>query len=185
MMEYRAGSRGFPVEYAALGFLVEKPMHGYELRARIEEGLGPLWRIASSQLYQVIRRLEKQGLVRRTSRATSAGPSRAVVHATEQGAAEFWAWAEAPVSSMRDVRVEFAAKLYFARRLRPRTVSVLIDRQISALDPMQHHVHSQNHGDDAALQAAWQMLQQSTIENFASWLHAHRDVLQHPKEGLS
>ena len=160
-------------------------MHGYALRMRIEEGLGPLWRIASSQLYQVIHRLEKDGLVHRTSRTTSAGPSRAVLHVTEPGAAAFWAWAGEPVATMRDVRVEFAAKLYFTRRLRPHAVTQLIDRQISILDQMQNHIQAQGHGDDAALQAAWQSLQQSTIDNFSRWLRTHRDVLQRPKEAVS
>lgn len=185
IMEYSApaqGLRGFPVEFAVLGFLLEKPMHGYALRTRIEDGLGPLWKIASSQLYQVLRRLQSRGWITRRSQRSPGGPPRAVYQATDRGRLAFWSWVEEPVHAMRDVRVEFAAKLYFIRRLRLHAVGTLIDRQISALQRMQHHIQSQSHGDDAKLQAAWQSLQQSTVENFSRWLHSHRNVLQHPKE---
>jgi len=186
-MEYseaRQSTRGFPVEFAALGFLIEAPMHGYALRSRIEEGLGPLWQVASSQLYQVLHRLEEQGLVTQSAETPSAGPSKIVYHVTDGGSAAFWKWAQDPVHTMRTVRVEFAAKLYFLRRLRREAVLLLIDAQISALDSMKERVTSdqKKSSDDASLNTAWLTFQTSTLNNFHQWLAAHRTQLSTHKE---
>ena len=88
IMEYRScrvSERGFPVEFAAMGFLIERPCHGYALRARLAEGLGPLWQVASSQLYQVLHRLEESGWVDRSDEILSGGPARSVYHVTAAG----------------------------------------------------------------------------------------------------
>jgi len=182
IMEYsgpRHSTRGFPVEFAALGFLVEEPMHGYALRSRIEEGLGPLWQVASSQLYQVLHRLEERDLVSRSSESPSVGPSKTIYRATSIGMQTFWKWAQEPVNTMRNVRVEFAAKLYFLRRLKIGTVPELIDHQLCALEEMNEHVASERRkeSDDPALNSAWLTLQTATINNFHRWLTTHRTQL--------
>jgi len=186
-MEYsesRHNPRGFPVEYAALGFLVEEPMHGYALRSRIAEGLGPLWQVASSQLYQVLHRLEERNCVGRSSETPSAGSSKTVYCVTTNGEHAFWEWAQAPVDNMRNVRVEFAAKLYFLRRLKLEAVSGLIDCQLKALQEVKDRVLSERRksSDDSALNSIWMKLQTATIDNFAQWLTAHREQLSTAKE---
>ena len=186
-MEYsepRHGTRGFPVEFAALGFLIEEPLHGYALRARITEGLGPLWQVASSQLYQVLHLLEERGYVVRSSETPSAGPSKTVYRATADGSAALWSWAQEPVHTMRTVRVEFAAKLYFLRRLKLEAVAILIDRQLAALEEMENRVTSERKkgSDDSTLNAAWLTFQTATINNFYRWLTAHRTTLSSHKE---
>ncbi len=187
IMEYsepRHSLRGFPVEYAALGFLVEESMHGYALRSRIAEGLGPLWQVASSQLYQVLHQLEERDCVRRSSEAPSAGPSKTIYHVTPTGLQTFWDWAQEPVDTMRNVRVEFAAKLYFLRRLKLEAVSTLIDRQLGVLEEIEERVSSEKRksSDDSALNSAWVTLQIATINNFRRWLTAHRTQLSTNKE---
>ncbi|TFH08748.1 MAG: PadR family transcriptional regulator [Candidatus Atribacteria bacterium] len=187
IMEYREMRpplRGFPVEFAALGFLIEEPMHGYALRARIEDGLGPLWQVASSQLYQVLHRLEEQQCVSKSDEAPSSGPSKKIYRATEEGVKAFWEWAQEPVDTMRNVRVEFAAKLYFLRRLKPSAVSTLIDRQLGALEAIEDRVTSEGRksSDDPVLNEAWLKFQQATITCFYRWLSAHRTRLSMPKE---
>ena len=176
--------RGFPVEFAALGFLIEEPTHGYALRTRIEEGLGPLWQVASSQLYQILHRLEEQGYVRQSSETPSAGPSKTVYHVTTDGTAIFWAWAQEPIHTMRTVRVEFAAKLYFLRKLRLEAVDVLIGRQLAVLEEMEERVGSERKkgSDDSTLNEAWLVFQTATINNFHRWLTAHRTQLSADKE---
>jgi len=186
-MEYsepRHSLRGFPVEFAALGFLIEEPMHGYALRSRIEEGLGPLWQVASSQLYQVLHRLEERKCVRRSSEAPSAGPSKSVYHVTPIGEQTFWEWAQEPVDSMRNVRVVFAAKLYFLRRLKLEAVTTLVNRQLGALEKIEERVASERRksSDDSELNAAWLKLQLATINNFYRWLTVHRSQLSTNKE---
>jgi DNA-binding PadR family transcriptional regulator len=51
------------LELAVLGLLTEQPLHGYELKKRLSETLGPLWGISFGSLYPALRRLEASGAI--------------------------------------------------------------------------------------------------------------------------
>src|SRR3974390_3233662 len=51
------------LELAILGLLSEQPRHGYELKKRLSETLGPLWGISFGSLYPALRRLERAGAI--------------------------------------------------------------------------------------------------------------------------
>jgi len=55
------------LELAVLGLLAEQPLHGYELKKRLSETLGPLWGISFGSLYPALRRLEKTGAIEETT----------------------------------------------------------------------------------------------------------------------
>jgi DNA-binding PadR family transcriptional regulator len=55
--------RGVMLELAVLGLLAEQPRHGYELKKRLSETLGPLWGISFGSLYPALRRLERAGAI--------------------------------------------------------------------------------------------------------------------------
>src|SRR4051794_41492722 len=54
------------LELAVLGLLAEQPLHGYELKKRLSETLGPLWGISFGSLYPALRRLERSGAIEET-----------------------------------------------------------------------------------------------------------------------
>jgi DNA-binding PadR family transcriptional regulator len=51
------------IDYAILGLLRERPDHGYRLRQRLLERLGPVWDINPGQVYLVLHALRRRGLV--------------------------------------------------------------------------------------------------------------------------
>jgi DNA-binding PadR family transcriptional regulator len=51
------------LELAVLGLLADQPRHGYDLRKRLSETLGPLWGISFGSLYPALRRLERAGAI--------------------------------------------------------------------------------------------------------------------------
>ncbi len=51
------------LELAILGLLAEQPRHGYELKTRLTETLGPLWGFSFGSLYPALRRLERGGAI--------------------------------------------------------------------------------------------------------------------------
>lgn len=55
------------LELAVLGLLAEQPLHGYELKKRLSETLGPLWGISFGSLYPALRRLERSGAIAETT----------------------------------------------------------------------------------------------------------------------
>src|SRR6478752_8482984 len=66
------------LELAVLGLLAEQPLHGYELKKRLSETLGPLWGISFGSLYPALRRLERSGAIEEVD-AESAAPVTAIV----------------------------------------------------------------------------------------------------------
>lgn len=105
------------VEHALLGFLRQRPMYGYEIHQRLisTQELGLVWRIKQSLLYMLLARLEQEGYLSSTLEQQSARPPRKTLHITPAGARAFEEWVRSPVHHGRDFRLEFLAKLYFAR----------------------------------------------------------------------
>ena len=64
------------LEFAVLGLLHETPMHGYELRKRLNATLGALRAFSYGSLYPCLKGLVARGLI--TEQAAQAGVERAV-----------------------------------------------------------------------------------------------------------
>ena len=63
---YRYGGiLGPMLELAILGFLAERPLHGYDLKRRVAHLTGHVRPIADGTLYPAIKRLERAGLLTR------------------------------------------------------------------------------------------------------------------------
>lgn len=159
-------------------------MHGYELRDRLSEGLGSLWRIASSQLYNVLRRLEEKGWIDGRIEQQAGRPSRNVHQITAQGESAFWSWVTAPVGHLRDVRVELLAKIYFLRRLAPERVEALIDAELMSLNRLRAHLEARNRieSDDKAFGALALGFRRSLVDGAIGWLEENRVRLASVKE---
>ena len=112
-----SGRQRLPMEQALLGFLTEGAMHGYDLHRRVEEELGQIWYMGISNVYSALKRLEQPGQVESTFSPQENRPPRKVYHITDAGRKSFLDWVRRPVSTIRDMRVEFPAKLYFFHTL--------------------------------------------------------------------
>src|SRR6266705_2503941 len=78
--------------------LLGGPAHGYQLQARLEAELGPLWVTRASQVYLTLGRMERDGLAssRRVRQATR--PDRQLFELTERGRAVARRWLDGPGS---------------------------------------------------------------------------------------
>lgn len=119
------------IEYALLGFLYHQPNHGYEIYQQLlaEDGLGLVWRLKQSQLYALLAKLEQQNYITATLEPQDARPPRKMLQLTAAGREAFLAWLRSPVPQGRKMRLEFMAKLYFARQVEPLAVAPLLDGQ--------------------------------------------------------
>lgn len=72
-MAARSGSRSSLLEFAVLGLLQDSPMHGYELRKRLNGVLGAWRAISYGSLYPCLKALEQSGAI---EAAVSADPER-------------------------------------------------------------------------------------------------------------
>jgi DNA-binding PadR family transcriptional regulator len=120
-------------EYALLGALISGPRHGYEILQYLEAGLGPAWSVSTSQLYALLKRLDKKGLVGSTLETQDTRPSKRVFSILEQGEKNFMEWLKSPTDHVRDLRIEFLAKLFFFHNLDLRGANALVNAQIAVL----------------------------------------------------
>jgi DNA-binding PadR family transcriptional regulator len=119
------------VEHALLGFLRERPMHGYEIHHLMIDpaGLGLVWQVKQSHLYAMLDKLENDGCIAGRQETQHMRPPRRVFRLTSAGRRAFQAWLSRPVSHGREVRLEFMAKVYFAQREGPERVAGLLQLQ--------------------------------------------------------
>ncbi len=117
-----------------LGMLKLAPAHGYELRVRVREELGPAWRVASSQLYAWLHRLEEQGLIQSSTVEAPGRPPRTVYALTPAGEKRFWAWLLADPLTERRPRGTFLVRLYFLNRFSPELLPEYVAREREALE---------------------------------------------------
>jgi PadR family transcriptional regulator, regulatory protein AphA len=136
---------------ALLGFLLDHPMHPYEMHQQLlhAEALGLVWHLNQGNLYAHLAKLEESGYLVSTIELQGTRPPRKMLSLTAEGRKAFTRWVETPVQHGRDFRLEFLAKLFFARRQEPGAATTLISHQrlacarwiaelqeeISALDP--------------------------------------------------
>jgi PadR family transcriptional regulator, regulatory protein AphA len=118
------------VEYCLLGLLDEGPKHGYELHRELSRktGLGLVWTVKQAQLYAILAKLEAEGLIAAELVAQGGRPPRKVFHLTAEGRKAYEAWTSSP-ASRKDFKLDFLAKLYFARRSGGASAQALIDVQ--------------------------------------------------------
>lgn len=139
-----------------LAMLAKEPSHGYELRARLGQALGPLGgAMNAGQIYVTLTRLEKAGLV---SAEHAAGlpdrPDRKVYALTPTGQRRVADWL-AEVSWPRPDLAEFHLKLVAAAAARLADPVSILDAQrrelLRRLREAQRAVLSEPAGSDAAL----------------------------------
>lgn len=105
------------IEHALLGFVRQRPMYGYEIHQRLlaSAELGLVWSVKQSLVYAHLTRMEEEGLLRSTLVPQGQKPARKMLELTPEGEAAFLLWVRSPVEHGRDFRLEFLAKIYFAR----------------------------------------------------------------------
>lgn len=135
----------FSYEYILLGILNLEPRHGYEVykeMARLE-GIGLVWQVKQSQIYSLLDKLEKQGLIAATLIPGVTRPDRKQYRLTDAGGKRLRDWMESPVEHTRDMRQDFLGRLYFARLSGREATVALLERQRAACQRWQQSLQSQ------------------------------------------
>ncbi len=120
-------------EPALLGFLLDKPMHGYDLYRRVKRELGPVWHLGQSQMYAIVSDYAARGWIRTRVEHQGTRPAKKILALTASGRRAFDAWIQEPAHGLREFRVDFFARLYFARAVGRRQLDQLLDQQVTAI----------------------------------------------------
>jgi DNA-binding PadR family transcriptional regulator len=104
-----------PLHHAVLALLASKPAHGYELKTNFEQTVGEQWGgLNIGHLYQVLDRLNRDGLIESRRQPQQAKPERIVHRLTPTGRAELKRWLSEPSPRQRGYRDDFFLKLMAA-----------------------------------------------------------------------
>lgn len=171
-------------EPAVLGFLLDQPVHGYDLYKQLNHSLGVVWHISLSQLYAIVKSFETRGLIESQVRAQTTRPSQKVLALTPLGRKALSDWLDQPAHGLREFRVDFFLRLYFARKAGSRSAEKLVDEQIAACerelrDLYAHSALARTEDDDLEQLTRGFRIQQLT--GIAKWLKTNRAELCKPK----
>ena len=164
-----------------LGFVYERPTHGYDIYQQLSDphGLWQVWRVKQSQLYALLTKLEDEEYFVTTLQPQEARPPRKVYTLTTEGRAAFEQWLTTPVEHGRQMRLEFLAKLYFAYRQGPTVVLPLLQQQTELcrqwLDTLQ--IEAATALQSPSFAHAVQEFRISQIDAFLAWLTTCQQTL--------
>src|SRR5262249_50527313 len=117
-----------PLRYALMALLGEGETHGYQLLKRFTAQLGPFWHPNIGQVYQLLRELERRGLIVR--RAESRGTrARHLFRLTSRGERALRTWLARRPGWPPPLREEIFVRFLAAWRLGADAVLAQLDRQ--------------------------------------------------------
>lgn len=158
-------------EYVLLGTLFSGHKHGYEIMQFLESALESTWRVSTSQLYVLLKRLEREGLLQSSLEAQEARPSRRVFSLTPSGRNAFLNWVRSPTERVRILRVEFLAKLFFFHRLSLKGGNELVSAQVRALEEIRERIEKRQEREEDPFNKLVLGIKGMTVETWLQWLN--------------
>ena len=171
-------------EYVLLGALFSDPKHGYEIIQFLESALESTWQVSTSQLYLLLKRLEHNGLLESNIQEQEIRPSKRVFSLTSKGKKAFLGWLGSPVENIRDLRIEFLAKIFFLHSFSLKGGNDLVNAQIACLEEIKTKLQKKNEREsdsfrklvfESKLMAveSWQRWLQKEVKPFLKEVRAH------------
>lgn len=119
------------MEYAALGFLMYRPLSMYDLSKAMERSTSHFLSASFGSLHPTLRKLEAQGHVTSVEDA-STGRKRKVYHLTDSGRAHFIAWLGQAITAER-VSDPSLLRLFFLGHLAPQAREEVLEQFLSEM----------------------------------------------------
>ena len=125
------------MKYSVLGFLIDQPMHGYALKRALSPALPPRQQVNDGILYPLLKRLEREGLVRKRVERGKGGRDRHVFHPTAKGRRAFDQWLAGADDEGDEVAYDFLlghpflTKCLFFSHLTPAEVRAKFEEQLT------------------------------------------------------
>jgi len=144
--------------------------HGYEILKFLGSALEGTWKVSTSQLYVLLKKLEKRGLVESSLESQDSRPSRRVFALTRVGKKVFSEWLRVPVSYPRDFRIELLGKLFFYDYLSLSGAAELVEKQIQVLERQRKMVQEKEKREANNFKKLVLTFKTVTLESYLSWL---------------
>jgi DNA-binding PadR family transcriptional regulator len=125
-------------KHVVLGFLVDQPMHGYQLKRAVSPALPADQMINDGVLYPLLKRMEREGLVTSRLERARKAPDRRVFRPTKLGRQAFTEWLESAGDEQDEIAYDFLsghpflAKSLFFDQLSARQVREKLEAQLES-----------------------------------------------------
>ncbi len=121
------------LRHAILGIVEFQPIHGYEIRRVLQEGMSSFWPVNLAGIYPSLAKLEEDGLVTHRVEPSEAGrPARKVFEITPAGREEMSRWRHLPPEGQESFKSPLFLKLLFTRQENQRDSVDWINKEIEA-----------------------------------------------------
>ena len=168
-------------EYAILGILTKRAMHGYEMARYFDrDELTEVCPIEQSMLYTHVRNLEARGLVSWTEERVGLRPPRKIFALTDAGRMTIEAWLRTPVERMREVRLAFLMKLYFLHELDAAGEIELLRAQVEICEVYRARLAARVASSEGFARLV-AMSKLSAAESTYNWLRTYAHELDHSR----
>lgn len=134
-------------EFALLGTIARTEsgeIHGYDLsRVFAESALGKIIRIEPGMLYHYLKKLARNDFITTRVEQQAGRPDRQVHTLTPAGETALHEWMNAPVTSTREIRLDFLVKLYLLQLFDEDQARQLVERQRAVMQSRAQRLQSQ------------------------------------------
>ncbi len=122
------------LEKISLGMVLNEDLTGYDIKKRIESGIGVFYKASYGSLYPTLKRLAAKELLNMRE-VPQGGRQRIYYSITENGKTDFLEWLAAPMDLLDSSNIHLA-KIYFYDKLPPD----IRDRQL-----LEHEINCENY----------------------------------------
>lgn len=159
-----------PIGFVLLGTLFKGPAHGYGMLGFMSDHFSNIWHISNSQMYALLKRLEKEGYISATIEIQNTRPLKKVFSLTKNGKKAFVYWLHAPVTHAREFRLQFLTQLFFLHHFQISGGETLIKAQIKHLEKTKLAVRTKKEKADDAFKRFVFEFKENRIGHLIGWL---------------
>lgn len=169
------------LRYALLALLGEGEAHGYALKKRFTERVGPFWHPNIGQVYQVLHELERRGYVTRRDVANGARLRR-LFRLTLRGERALRTWLARRPAWPPPLRDEIIVRMLAVERLGPAAVLTQLERQESEYRRYLALARAESPPDGSVTRRLTREAAVGLAEAHLRWLARCREVLRGERE---
>jgi len=171
-------------EYVILGALMPGARHGYEIMQFLGCALEATWRLSTSQLYVLLKRLEQESCLESFPESQESRPPKRVFNLTSAGRRAFLEWLSAPVENVRDFRMEFLCKMFFFDSLSMVGAKDLVEKQIRVLEKLLDKIQRRRIKDENGFMKLVYGFKARNVKSLLTWLRQEaRPFVKQEKAG--
>lgn len=129
------------IRFVILGFLMQKPLYGYEIKSIIEERMGDWADIKFGSIYYALKTLYEKGFVTKEEAEREAGrPERQSYAITESGKKEFFRLLHKMWGSLAMPQYDFDLALFFISFLKKEEIRIYLAKRIAYMEGIIEHI---------------------------------------------